>query len=152
MWPAIRDAHARSTRSLSPDAPARNVAFGAAGLLAACSSNFNPAGGATKPSDGADGACCPPSTGGCAKLGGYREDGECSASPEACDNMCEQRIVDDVHGGKKMVYRNPPVSTTYAGPQSCSDPIFNGGRDAGDAGDTSDASDASDGGDGGDGE
>jgi hypothetical protein len=98
------------------------------GIFVACSNEDSH--GGTSPPDGASGVCCPPSTGGCAKIGGYRESGDC-AYDSICDNMCEQRIVDDVHGCKKMVYRNPPVTTTYAGTESCSDPIFNGGRDSG---------------------
>lgn len=77
------------------------------------------------PPDGAPGKCCPPSIGGCAVLGGYKANGDCDKSGP-CDNMCEQRIVDDVHGCKKLEYKTPPVQTTYAGPESCSDPIFNG--------------------------
>lgn len=77
------------------------------------------------PKDGAPGKCCPPAIGGCAVLGGYKADGKCDKSGP-CDNMCEQRIVDDVHGCKKLEYKTPPVQTTYAGPESCSDPIFNG--------------------------
>lgn len=41
--------------------------------------------------------------------------------------MCEQRIVDDEHGCKKLVYKRPPVTTSYASTESCDLPIFNGG-------------------------
>ena len=110
--------------------------------LCACSSSgkssasSSPDGGpgATSPPDGAPGVCCPASTGGCAFIGGYRADGDCS-NPEVgeiCDNMCEQQLVDDEHGCKKLVYQTPPVETTYAGTGSCDSPIFNGGSlDAG---------------------
>ncbi|MDB4998324.1 MAG: hypothetical protein JWM74_5756, partial [Myxococcaceae bacterium] len=97
--------------------------------------------------DGAKGRCCEPFTGGCANTGGYQEDGDCSKG-ELCDNMCEQQIVDDIHGCKKMVYKSPPVQTTYAGTGSCSDPVYNGqnpygtdgGKDGGDG--SADAADA----------
>jgi hypothetical protein len=95
--------------------------------------------GATKPTDGAKGVCCPAKTGGCALEGGYHADGICPTSGP-CDNMCEQRIVDDEHGCKKLTYKTPPVTTTFAGTGSCSDPIFNGGgpdsgaHDGGDGG------------------
>lgn len=54
------------------------------------------------PADGAPGKCCPPSTGGCAYVGGYRSSGVCDA--EYCDNLCNQRIVADEHGCRKMVF------------------------------------------------
>lgn len=58
--------------------------------------------GGTKPPDGAPGACCPVSMGGCARVGGYTADGtDCQ---EYCDGMCNQRFVDDEHGCKKLVY------------------------------------------------
>ncbi len=82
-------------------------------------------GGLTKPNDGAPGVCCPPTTGGCADVGGYRADGDCTKG-RICDNMCEQRIVDDEHGCKKMVSKVPPKTTFYAGTQSCKMPVFNG--------------------------
>jgi hypothetical protein len=77
--------------------------------------------------DGAPGACCAPSVGGCADVGGYRADGDCTKG-RICDNMCEQRIVDDVHGCKKMVYKLPPYPTTAAGPGPCT--VSDGGADA----------------------
>jgi hypothetical protein len=114
----------------------------AATLATACSFSADKLGeGATPVNDGANGVCCRPSTGGCANIGGYREDSDCSQG-SLCDNMCEQEIVDDVHGCKKMVYKSPPVTTTYAGTGSCSDPVYNGhnpyddrdgGKDSGDA-------------------
>ncbi len=79
----------------------------------------------TKTNDGASGKCCPPSIGGCADLGGYQADGDCSKG-KICDNMCEQQIVDDVHGCKKLVSKTPPVTTTYASAESCKMPVFNG--------------------------
>src|SRR5204862_288804 len=75
---------------------------------------------ATKPTDGAPGICCTPSTGGCAAMGGYHADGHCPEHDEICDNMCEQRIVPDEHGCFKLTYKSPPVTTTYAGTESCS--------------------------------
>jgi hypothetical protein len=119
-----------------------------AAVLTGCASSVDSAGnadgGATPAKDGAKGGCCEPSTGGCANVGGYQEDGDCSHG-SICDNMCEQRIVDDIHGCKKMVYKTPPVATSVAGTGSCSDPIFNGqspyGKDAGGDG-NADAADA----------
>ncbi len=61
---------------------------------------------ATPTGDGTPGFCCEPSLGGgCIFLGGYHEEGSpnCDAY-EACDNLGEQRIVDDVHGCKKGIY------------------------------------------------
>jgi len=94
--------------------------------------------------DGAAGVCCPASTGGCAHLGGYHADGKCDPKQDwICDNMCEQKIEPDEHGCPALVYKSPPVTTTYAGTGSCSDPEFNGGRpwgwDGGDGGDSGDA-------------
>lgn len=114
--------------------------IGALALLAslsACSSSQKSAAssavdggpGATTPPDGSPGVCCPASTGGCAFIGGYRADGDCSAPEvgEVCDNMCEEKLVDDAHGCKTLVAKTPPVETTYAGTESCDSPIFNGG-------------------------
>ena len=89
--------------------------------------------GATRPTDDAEGVCCPVQIGGCAKLGGYRADGDCSTR-SACDNMCEQRIIDGEHGCKVLTYKTPAVRTTYAAPESCEDPRFNGGSQLPDAG------------------
>ncbi|MFO0677976.1 MAG: hypothetical protein U0169_15680 [Polyangiaceae bacterium] len=101
---------------------------------------------ASRPPDGAPGACCAPSTGGCADLGGYQADGDCTRG-RICDNMCEQEIVDDVHGCKKMIYKLPPTPTTIAGTGKCDAPPFvdagadgQAKSDAGDAGSPADAS------------
>ena len=95
----------------------------------AASSPLDGGPGATPPPDGAPGLCCPASTGGCAFVGGYRADGDCSAPEvgEICDNMCEEKLVDDEHGCKTLVYKTPNVETTYAGTGSCDSPMFNGG-------------------------
>jgi hypothetical protein len=99
-------------------------------LIEACGASDVPIlGDGTRPPDGAPGACCKPKTGGCADTGGYRADGDCRLG-YLCDNMCEQRIVDDEHGCKKMVYKIPRVATTFAGTGSCDSPAFNGGPSA----------------------
>jgi hypothetical protein len=119
---------------------------GVAAALFACSTSTSsedaPADAARAGSpapDGARGVCCPAQTGGCALTGGYRESGPCPTGFDTCDNMCEQRIVKDEHGCDVLTYKQPPVATTYAGTESCSEPVFNGGpwpgREAPDAGD-----------------
>lgn len=104
------------------------------------------AAGGTPAPDGATGYCCPAKTGGCALTGGYREEGACPTNFDICDNMCEQQIVKDEHGCDRLTYKTPPVTTTFAGTESCSAPVFNGGdRDAGrDAGVDAENGDASD--------
>jgi hypothetical protein len=120
------------------------VAIALVALFVACTDSAEErarAAGGTPAPDGQGGYCCPAKTGGCALQGGYREEGACPTGFDICDNMCEQKIVKDAHGCDVLTYKNPPVTTTYAGTGSCSAPVFNGGdRDAG-----VDANDANDG-------
>jgi hypothetical protein len=77
----------------------------------------------TPTSDGAPGVCCPPSTGLCVKKCGYNEQGICDEAA-ICDNPCEQQIVDDVHGCKKLGPKAPSAGATDAG--ACGALISNG--------------------------
>lgn len=112
--------------------------------LVACSSNDELVAkvpGGTAPPDGADGVCCPVSTGGCADIGGYSADG--TGCMSFCDGMCNQQIVSGEHGCRVLQYT--PCNSVDAGP-SRPDAATDGGADAevpdassSDAGDASDA-------------
>ncbi|MBK6695753.1 MAG: hypothetical protein IPG50_26610 [Myxococcales bacterium] len=92
----------------------------------AASSNTLPG---TPPPDGAPGACCPPKGGACALVGGYEPSGRCPTQATLCDNLCNQRFVNDEHGCKKFEYdacsstwpESPPQ--TQPGPVACNYPV-----------------------------
>lgn len=79
--------------------------------------------GGSRPSDGANGVCCPASAGFAhSRMGGYAEDP--SACVEQYDNMCNARIVAGEHGCQKVVYDACPPGANMGGAR------FDGGPDA----------------------
>lgn len=95
------------------------------------------AAGGTPAPDGADGYCCPASTGGCAVVGGYQETGACPTRATLCDNLCDPRIVKDEHGCDTFEYSPCAGGASSSGGAR---PAADAGNDAATGASTDDAS------------